>query len=277
MIVWDHDELSVRQQCHLLSLSRSGIYYEPVPETEENLMLMSIIDKVYLKLPFYGSRRMAVELREHGHDVNRKRMQRLMRLMGLEGLAPGPNTSRPAPEHAKYPYLLRSLLIYRANQVWATDITYIPMAHGFLYLVAVIDWFSRRVLAWRLSNTLESGFCVEAAADAARRWGKPEIFNMDQGAQFTSEDFLAPLRAQAIRISMDGKGRCIDNIFVERLWRSLKYEEVFLHAYADGAAAQNGIGTYLRFFNEKRPHMALKYRTPAAIYNESMTLHMGAA
>jgi putative transposase len=277
MIVWDHDGLSVREQCQLLSLARSGLYYEPVPESEENLMLMGIIDKLYLKWPFYGSRRMAVELREQGHDVNRKRMQRLMRLMGLEGLAPGPNTSRPAPEHAKYPYLLRDLLICRANQVWATDITYIPMAHGFLYLVAIIDWFSRRVLAWRLSNTLESGFCVEAAADAGRRWGKPDIFNMDQGAQFTSEAFLAPLRAQEIRISMDGKGRCIDNIFVERLWRSLKYEEVFLHAYADGAAAQKGIGSYLRFFNEKRPHMALKYRTPTAVYNESRALHGCAA
>jgi putative transposase len=273
MIAWDHEGLSLRRQCGLLSLARSGLYYEPVPEAEENLMLMGLIDKVYLKLPFYGSRRMTVELRALGHDVNRKRVQRLMRLMGLEGLAPGPNTSRPAPEHAKYPYLLRDLEISRANQVWATDITYIPMAHGFLYLVGVIDWYSRRVLAWRMSNTLESDFCVQAVAEALRRWGTPEIFNTDQGAQFTSEAFLAPLKAKGIRISMDGKGRCIDNIFVERLWRSLKYEEVFLNAYVDGKEAQKGIGRYFRFFNEKRPHQAFDYRTPAEVYDESRVLH----
>jgi putative transposase len=277
MIAWDHESLSVRRQSQLLGLARSGLYYEPEETPEEDLRLMRVIDEVYLRRPFYGTRRMVVALAAKGHDVNRKKVQRLMRIMGLEGIAPGPSTSRAAPEHAKYPYLLRELVIDRANQVWAADITYIPMAHGFLYLVAIIDWYSRMVLAWRLSNTLESGFCVDAVQEALKRWGKPDIFNVDQGAQFTAEAFLSPLEQQGIRVSMDGKGRCIDNIFVERLWRSLKYEEVFLNAYADGTEARRRIGKYFQFFNRERPHQAHGYQTPADVYEESRILHRRAA
>jgi putative transposase len=205
-------------------------------------------------------------LRAEGVTVNRKHMQRLMRLMGLESVAPKPSTSQPAPEHPVYPYLLRKLEISRPNQVWAADITYIPMAHGFAYLVAIIDWYSRRVLGWRLSNTLDSSFCVEALEQALARFPKPEIFNTDQGSQFTAEPFIQVLRAAAITISMDGRGRCIDNVFVERVWRSLKYEEVFLHAYDDLDEARSGIGRYFDFYNLVRPHQALGYQTPDAFY-----------
>ena len=215
-------ESSVRRQCELLRLSRSGVYYEAVPTSADELALMRRIDELHLEFPFYGSRKLGHELRGQGHDANRKRMQRLMRLMGLEAMVPKPNTSEPQPEHAVYPSLLRGRNIYKANQVWATDITYIPMKAGFVYLVAIIDWFSRRVLSWRLSVTLDSSFCVEAPDG----FGSPEIFNTDQGAQFTADAFTTVLRARGIAISMDGKGRYLDNIFVERLWRSLKYEEV---------------------------------------------------
>jgi len=227
---------------------------------------MRRIDTIHLTWPFYGSRKVALELRKEGNLINRKRVQRLMRLMGLESLAPKPDTSKPAPEHPVYPYLLRNLAISRPNQVWAADITYIPMAHGFAYLVAIIDWYSRKVLSWRLSNTMESSFCVEALQEALERFKKPEIFNTDQGAQFTSEAFTNELKNANVNISMDGRGRYLDNIFIERVWRSLKYEEVFLHAYQDLTEARLGIGRYFEFYNDTRPHQALGYQTPDAFY-----------
>jgi putative transposase len=233
---------------------------------------MRLLDEQYLAHPFYGSRKLVLALKGKGHSVNRKRVQRLMRVMGLEALVPKPSTSRSRPEHKKYPYLLRGLQVTRANQVWATDITYIPLAMGFCYLVAVVDWFSRAVLAWRLSNTLEVGFCVEALEEALENFGVPDIFNTDQGVHFTSEAFTCVLLARGVRISMDGKGRCLDNVLVERLWRSLKYEEVYLHAYEDARAARGGIGRYMRFFNQERPHQSLQYRTPMAVYMESIAL-----
>jgi putative transposase len=260
-------EPSVRRQCELLRVSRSGLYYEPEPTSPEQLALMRRIDELHLKYPFYGSRLLAVTLRNEGRDVNRKRVQRLMRLMGIESMAPKPKTSEPHPEQVVYPYLLRGLRIDRVNQVWATDITYIPMSSGFVYLVAIMDWHSRRVLSWRLSNTLDSSFCVEALEEALARFGKPQIFNTDQGAQFTAEAFTTPLRDRGIAISMDGKGRCLDNVFVERLWRSLKYEEVYLHAYDSVAQARAAIGRYFGFYNDQRPHQALGYQTPAAFYD----------
>jgi putative transposase len=258
--------LSIRRQCELLSVGRSGLYYEPVATTIEELALMRRIDEMHLKWPFYGSRKVSQELRKHGMRINRKQVQRLMRLMGLESLAPKPNTSRPAPQHPIYPYLLRNLTISRVNQVWATDITYIPLERGFAYLVAIIDWYSRRVLSWRLSNTLDSSFCIEALDEALMRFDKPEIFNTDQGAQFTADAFTRVLRGAGIRISMDGKGRCLDNVFVERLWRSLKYEEVYLHAYRDLIEARAGIARYIEFYNFERPHQALGYQTPNGFY-----------
>jgi putative transposase len=259
-------EVSIRRQCEMLNVSRSGLYYEPEPTSSEELSLMRRIDEIHLQRPFYGSRKITHQLRSEGLPVNRKHVQRLMRIMGLESLAPKPDTSRPHPEHPVYPYLLRELAISRVNHVWATDITYIPMSHGFLYLVAIMDWYSRRVLSWRLSNTLESSFCVEALSEALERFGTPDIFNTDQGAQFTSDVFTQVLRKHGVKISMDGKGRYIDNIFVERLWRSLKYEEVYLHAYEDGREAKDGIGRYFRFYNDERPHQALGYQTPAAFF-----------
>ena len=259
--------LSLRRQCELLSVSRSGLYYEQVPPDVEELKMMRLIDELHLKHPFFGSRMMAQTLKRQKHPVNRKRVQRLMRLMGLESMAPQPSTSEPMPEHPVYPYLLRGLRIDRINQVWAADITYIPLARGFAYLVAVIDWYSRRVLAWRLSNTMETSFCIEALQEALARFGSPEIFNTDQGAQFTAESFTSALRARGIKISMDGKGRFVDNIFVERLWRSLKYEAVYLNPYDSVADAREGIGRYLAFFNDERPHQALGYQTPSSFYD----------
>lgn len=260
------EQLSIRRQCELLGVSRSGLYYEPVGTSREELALMRRIDELHLRWPFYGSRKLCAALHAEGVEVNRKHMQRLMTLMGLVSVAPKPRTSEPAPEHPVYPYLLRNLVISRPNQVWAADITYIPMAMGFAYLVAIIDWFSRRVLAWRLSNTMESSFCVEALQEALSRFEKPDIFNTDQGAQFTADSFTKALRGAGIAISMDGKGRCIDNVFVERVWRSLKYEEVFLHAYDDLGEARAGIRRYFRFYNFERPHQALGYQTPDAFY-----------
>ena len=258
---------SMRRQCELLGINRSSLYYKPVEPDEETLALMRLIDELHLKHPFFGSRMMTQTLKAEGRIVNRKRVQRLMRLMGLESTAPKPNTSKPAPEHAVYPYLLRNVTVSRVNQVWASDITYIPMARGFVYLVAVIDWYSRRVLSWRLSNTLETTFCVEAVNEAVARYGSPEIFNTDQGSQFTAEDFTTPLLDRGVKISMDGKGLCIDNIFVERLWRSLKYEEVYLYAYDTVQVARAGIARYIDFFNDERPHKALGYQTPASFYD----------
>lgn len=258
---------SMRRQCELLGVNRSSLYYEPVEPDAEQLALMRRMDELHLKHPFFGSRMMTQTLKGEGLTVNRKRVQRLMRLMGLESIAPKPNTSKPAPEHAVYPYLLRNLTICRIDQVWATDITYIPMARGFAYLVAVIDWYSRRVLAWRLSNTLDTTFCVEALQEALSRFGCPKIFNTDQGSQFTSEAFTDVLRNKGIKISMDGKGRCLDNVFVERLWRSLKYEEVYLNAYDTMTEARAGIARYFNFYNDERPHQALGYQTPASFYD----------
>ncbi len=259
--------LSMRKQCELLGVNRSSLYYQPVGKDPEELAMMRRMDEMHLAHPFFGSRMMTQTLKGEGQTINRKRVQRLMRLMGLESVAPKPNTSKPAPEHAVFPYLLRKLKIYRVNQVWAADITYIPMARGFGYLVAIIDWYSRRVLSWRLSNTLETSFCVEALNEALERHGQPEIFNTDHGAQFTDQDFTSVLLKRGIKVSMDGKGRCLDNVFVERLWRSLKYEEVYLNAYDSLQEARLGIGRYLEFFNDKRPHSALGYQTPASFYD----------
>jgi putative transposase len=259
-------QLSVVRQCALVGIARSSVYRRPAPADPEDLALMALIDRQYLVRPFYGSRRMTAWLRSQGHAVNRKRVQRLMRLMGLEAIHPKPRTSRPTPENRIYPYLLRGLAITRPNQVWCSDITYIPMACGFLYLVVVMDWFSRRVLAWRLSNTMDAGFCVDALEEALERFGPPEIFNTDQGSQFTGVAFTGALEAHGVAISMDGRGRWLDNVFVERLWRSLKYEEVYLHAYDTVAAARAGIGAWLRFYNEERLHQALEYRTPKAVH-----------
>lgn len=270
-------KLSLRERCRLVSLHRSNLYYEPEPTSEADLMLMKLIDAIYLRRPFYGSRSIADELRAQGFRINRKHVQRLMRVMGLESLAPKPNLSRSHPAHKKYPYLLREITVMKSNQVWATDITYIPLAHGFVYLVAIIDWYSRTVLSWRLSNTMDVSFCVEALEDALAHYGQPEIFNSDQGVQFTSEEFTSILLKRGIQISMDGKGRCIDNVFVERLWRSLKYEEVFLHAYANQGEAWRGIRRYLRFFNNERRHTALAKKTPMFVYLESQQAQVASA
>ena len=262
--------LSVRKQCELLCLCRSGLYYEPVEVSTEDLALMRQIDELYLKRPYFGSRRMTDALRDQGKEVNRKRVQRLMRFMGLEGMMPGPHTSRPRPEHAVFPYLLRDLAVVRSNQVWATDITYIPLESGWAYLVAVMDWFSRAVLSWRLSNSLSTDFCVEALEEALDRYGPPEIFNSDQGCQFTDKTFVEVLQTRGIQISMDGKGRCLDNVFVERLWRSLKYEEVYLNAYGDLRAAYKGIATWTQFYNLERRHQALEGERPMTVYISSI-------
>src|ERR1017187_4983258 len=255
-----HARLTIQQQCELLSLPRSTYYYQPRPESAEKLRLMRRLDELYLECPFFGSRRMAVML-----GVNRKRAQRLMGIMGIEALYPKPNLSCPAPGHEIYPYLLRGLSIERPNQVWSTDITYIPMRGGFLYLAAVMDWFSRFVLSWELSNTMETGFCL-AAQEAAFRFGQPEIWNSDHGSQFTAADFLAPLKQRSIAISMDGRGRALDNVFIERLWRSLKYELIYPGDFASGADLYPALDRYFRFYNYRRPHQALGYRTPADLY-----------
>ena len=250
----------------MLGISRSGLYYQPKGISEEGLTLMKLIDRQYLATPFYGARKIAACLKSQGYSVNRKRIRRLMRVMGLKAVYRRPRTSKPGPGHKIYPYLLGGLKITRPNQVWAADITYIPMARGFLYLVAIIDWYSRYVLSWRLSNTLDVGFCVEALEEALKK-GKPEIFNTDQGSQFTGEAFTGLLQQHGVRISMDGKGSYRDNLFIERLWRSVQYEEVYLKAYQDGRDARAGIGNYFRFYNTERPHQALGYRTPAEIFS----------
>ena len=249
----------------MLGLSRASLYYEPVEESQENLWLMRLIDRQYTQVPFYGSRRMTAWLQSQGYAVNRKRVVRLMRGMGIEAVYAKPKLSQPGEGHKIYPYLLRRLRIERCDQVWCTDITYIPMAHGFLYLVAVMDWFSRFVLSWALSMTMELEFCLEALRGALRR-GRPEIFNSDQGSQFTSERFLGELERRNIAISMDGRGRCLDNIFIERLWRSLKYEEVYLRDYQFVPEARAGIEKYFQFYNHERLHQSLGYQTPAAMY-----------
>jgi putative transposase len=266
MVDRDDPSLPVVAQCRLLKIARSTLYYRPAAVDADDLALMRRMDELYLASPFYGSRRMVAVLRREGLVVNRKRVRRLMRLMGLEAIYQKPNTSQGHPDHKVYPYLLRGLRIERPNQVWCADITYIPMARGFVYLVAVMDWFSRRVLSWRLSITMEAAFCVEAVQEALANHGRPEIFNTDQGVQFTSAGFVDELEAAGVRISMDGKGRFLDNIFIERLWRSLKYEEVFTKAYGSVAEARRGIGGWLSFYNDERPHQALGYRTPRAVF-----------
>ncbi len=260
-----HPSLSVVRQCRLLDISRSGLYYQSVGISEEDLTLMKLIDRQYLATPFYGARKIAAWLKSQGQRVNRKRIRRLMRVMGIKAIYRRPRTSKPAPGHKIYPYLLSGLKITRPNQVWAADITYIPMARGFLYLVAIIDWYSRYVLSWRLSNSLDTCFCVEALKEALRK-GRPDIFNTDQGAQFTSKAFTGLLESHGVRISMDGRGSYNDNLFIERLWRSVKYEEVYLKAYQDGRDARIGLGNYFRFYNTERPHQALGYRTPAKVF-----------
>jgi len=261
-----YTKLAIVRQCALAGLPRSSYYYEPAnSESPENLRLMRVIDKIYLRHPYYGSPRMTDELRELDWLVNEKRIARLMRLMGLQAVVPGPHTSRPHPQHRIYPYLLRGLEILAPNAVWCADITYIPMRYGYLYLMAVMDWCSRYVLAWELSNSLETAFCLQALGRALQR-AKPGIFNTDQGAQFTSEEFTGKLATEGIRISMDGRGRTLDNIFVERLWRSVKYEEVYLRDYADGLEARQSLGRYFRFYNTERRHQGLERRTPADVY-----------
>ena len=264
-------DLSIRRQCELLGVSRSGLYYQHVETSAGELALMRRIDELHLKAPHYGSRKIAVVLSAEGEAVNRKCVQRLMQIMDLESVAPKPSTSRPAPEHPKFPYLLRRLKVCRVNQVWATDITYIPLSRGFAYLVAVMDWHSRYVLSWRLSNSLDTAFCVEALEEALWSYPQPEIFNTDQGVQFTSEAFTSVLLGRGIKVSMDGKGRCLDNVFVERLWRSLKYENVYLQGYETLREARAGIGSYFAYYNEERPHQALGYQTPAAFYRSLMS------
>jgi putative transposase len=261
-----HGKLSIVRQCTLAGLSRSSYYYEPLgAETEANLALMRVIDGLYLKRPFYGAPRMTDWLRELGFGVNHKRVERLMRLMGLQATLPGPHTSRPHPQHPVYPYLLRDLEVERPNQVWCADITYVPMRRGYLYLVAVLDWFSRYLLSWELSNTLETSFCVEALERALSQ-GRPDIFNTDQGAQFTADEFTGRLVRAGVKISMDGRGRAMDNVMVERLWRTVKYEDIYLRDYADGAELRWGLGRYFRFYNTERPHQGLGRRTPAEVH-----------
>jgi len=258
-------DLSIGNQCKLLSISRSSFYYQPKGETALNLMLMRQIDEQFLETPFFGVRQMTWHLRNDGHLVNEKRIRRLMRLMQLMPIYQKPNTSRAAKGHKTYPYLLKGLRVTRPNQVWCADITYLPMRRGFLYLVAIMDWHTRKVLAWRISNTLEADFCVEALNEAIARFGLPEIMNTDQGSQFTSFAWTDRLRRSGVRISMDGKGRFLDNIFVERLWRSLKYECVYLHAWETGSEAKAGVSKWIEFYNRKRPHSALGGRPPAVV------------
>lgn len=268
MIDRANGELSITRQCRLLEISRSSFYYEPCGESMENLVIMRRIDELYLEYPFFGSRRMAYMLRREGYSISRHRARRLMQLMGITAIYRKPRTSEPNPAHKKYPYLLKGLDITRPNQVWCTDITYIPMRKGFLHLIAIMDWYSRKVLSWRLSSTMDTVFCIEALKDALKRYGRPEIFNSDQGSQFTSLEFTGVLEEHGIRISMDGKGRWRDNVFIERVWKSLKYECVYLKAFENGLEAKAEIGRWLRFYNEVRPHLSFAGLTPDQVYYE---------
>ena len=263
-----HRELSIRRQCEMLGLARSGVYRKRPPANDNDLEAMRRVDALFTARPFFGARRIAATLTEDGFPIDRKRVRRLMRLMGIEALGPKPRTTQRAPGHKIFPYLLRDMKIDRPGQVWAADITYIPIGKGFLYLVAVIDWTSRAVLSWRLSNTMDASFCVEALEEALARYGRPEVFNTDQGSQFTGMTFTGVLVAAGIRISMDGRGRWMDNVFIERLWRSLKYEDVYLKGYADGIEARAGIGEWIAFYNENRLHQSLAYCAPMAVFRE---------
>ena len=272
MIDPTHNQLSIVRQCELLDFSRATYYRQTdwMVESEENLNLMRLIDEEYTRHPFYGTRKMRDYLRRNGHQVNRKRIQRLMRKMGIKSVAPAPNTSKPHPGHKVYPYLLNALEIIRANQVWCTDITYIPMDGGFVYLVAVMDWYSRKVLSWEVSASMEDSFCVSALERALRLYPKPDIFNTDQGSQFTSKDFTDVLKDRDISISMDGKGRCMDNIFIERLWRSVKYEEIYLNDYATTEVLRKALKRYFHFYNTERPHQTFDGATPLEVYQQSL-------
>jgi putative transposase len=274
MIARDRPDLSLSRRCCLLSISRSSFYYAPKGVSAENLALMRRIDELFLKYPFYGSRQMVRQLRREGICVGRHRVRRLMRLMGLEAIYQAPRTSAPHPAHRIYPYLLRGMAIDRPDRVWCADITYIPVQRGFLYLVAIMDWATRHVLSWRLSNTMDARFCVEALNEALVRYGRPEVFNTDQGSQFTSFDFTDALKGAGVAISMDGRGRCLDNIFIERLWRSLKYEAVYLHELTDGFKAERVIGEWIEFYNTERPHSALDGRTPAEAHGAKRPVDM---
>ena len=285
MVEPSNDDLSIRVQCRLLSISRSGWYYDPKGEHPLNLKLMRLIDEQFLLTPYYGSRQMARHLRRQGYCVGRHRIRRLMRIMGLRAIYQEPRTSQPHPAHKVYPYLLRNLAVTQANQVWCTDITYIPIRRGFLYLVAIMDWHSRKVLSWRLSNTMDTHstfqiifirkcrsyarLCVEALEEALALYGHPEIFNTDQGSQFTSFEFISALKENGIKISMDGKGRWMDNVFIERLWRSLKYECVYLNAFENGTQARQQIGAWLNHYNQNRPHSTFNGQTPDEVYNKT--------
>jgi putative transposase len=271
----DHASLSVRRQCTMLGIARSGVYRLPRPANDDDLALLRRIDELFTRWPFLGSRRMTAMLRAEGRTINRKRVRRLMRRMGIAALGPKPRTTKPAPGHAIFPYLLRDMTVERANQVWAADITYIPIGRGFLYLVAVMDWSSRAVLSWRLSNSMDVAFCVSALEEALARFGRPEIFNTDQGSQFTSAAFTGVLASTGIRISMDGRGRWMDNVFIERLWRSLKHEDVYLKGYADGHEAKAGIAEWIGFYNNQRPHQALGNRTPMSVWRDNVTHALG--
>jgi len=269
-----HHKLSIDRQCELLSLPRSSYYRwlgGEQGESAENLALMTLIDGEYTRRPFYGSRKMRDYLRRQGHQVNRKRVQRLMRLMGLRSVAPTPNTSKPAKEHKVYPYLLRNTEVTRPNQVWATDITYLRLRGGFVYLVAIMDWYSRKVLSWELSSNMESNFCVSALERALRLYPVPELFNSDQGSQFTSQGFTDVLKEHDVQISMDGKGRCMDNIFVERLWRSVKYEETYLKEYESAEELRKSLAKYFHFYNQERPHQTFDGATPLEVYQQGLS------
>ena len=281
MIEPAHPKLSTARQCRLLGLPRSSYYHRPKPKPVEDLALMRVIDEVYLAQPVFGSRQMTRWLRRQGYKINRKRVRRLMRLMGLEALYPKPNLSRPRLGQQVYPYLLRHLAVTRPNQVWAMDITYVPIVGGFIYLCAVIDWFSRAVLAWELSNTLDASFCVRAVQRALAQYGPPEIFNTDQGCQFTSGEFTQPLLARGVKLSMDGKGRCLDNVFVERLWRTVKYDEIYLRSYGNLPEATTYLTSFFRFYNERRPHSAHDRPagepfTPMEVYRRDLAQPLGA-
>ena len=266
MIEPKHPELSIRRQCELVGLNRSTYYWQPAGETALNLALMEQIDKEYTRAPFYGYRKMTVRLvQKHGYEINHKRMARLMQKMGLQAIYAGPKTTIADKQHKKYPYLLRGLEIKRPNQVWSTDITYIPMQQGFMYLVAIIDWFSRFVIAWQLSNTLDGSFCLDTLQIALQQ-GKPEIFNTDQGSQFTANAYVSELEAAGIQVSMDGRGRAFDNIFVERLWRTVKYEDIYIKDYATVPDLFNGLRAYFQLYNYERPHQSLDYQTPAEVH-----------
>jgi putative transposase len=269
MIEPEHPGLSIARQCELVSISRSGFYYQPAGEAPLNLELMRLIDAQFLETPWYGSRQMVRHLRREGYVAGRKRVRRLMAKMGLAPIYQRPRTTVPHPEHRVYPYLLRDLVIDRPNQVWCADLTYIPMRRGFLYLVAIMDWATRKVLAWRVSNTMEVEFCIEALEEALRRFGRPDIFNTDQGSQFTSPRFTGVLQQAGVRISMDGRGRWMDNVFIERLWRSLKYECVYLHAFETGSELRAGLSRWISYYNARRPHSTLAGCTPDEAYGAS--------